>query len=68
MSNLLGKSHTFDDGSKIEIIQVKQREDDNDGNIEVITYLVTQGEHSLPRKLLMPLKQFISTYGHLFED
>ena len=57
---LLGKSHTFDDGDKIEIVQVKRRD-----NGPWITYHVYQGP-GIPRKLLMMADEFDVTYGHLF--
>lgn len=57
---LLGKSHTFDDGDKIEVVQVKRRD-----NGPWITYHVYQGP-GIPRKLLMMAEEFDITYGHLF--
>lgn len=60
---LVGKSYTFDDGSKIEIIQVKLT-DDNRGKF-LVTYLISQGPN-LPRKLIMGVDEFIGTFGHLF--
>jgi hypothetical protein len=57
---LLGKSHTFEDGDKIEVVQVKRRD-----NGPWITYHVYQGP-GIPRKLLMMAEEFDITYGHLF--
>lgn len=61
---LLGKTHSFDDGNVISVIQIKNRDSD-DGPIPYITYQVHQGT-SLPRKLVMKQSEFIDTYGHLF--
>lgn len=60
---LLGKSYTFDDGSKIEVIQVKLT-DENRGKF-LVTYLISQGPN-LPRKLVMGIDEFINSFGHLF--
>jgi hypothetical protein len=57
---LLGKSYTFEDGDRIEIIQVKRRDTG-----PWITYHVYQGP-GIPRKLLMTADEFDITYGHLF--
>jgi hypothetical protein len=57
---LLGKSYTFEDGDRIEIIQVKRRDQG-----PWITYHVHQGP-GIPRKLLMTADEFDVTYGHLF--
>lgn len=62
MSRLLGKIYTFEDGNQIEVIQVRQREEE-----EWVTYLVRQGP-GIPRKLVMPISEFMSTYGHLFPE
>jgi hypothetical protein len=57
---LLGKSYTFEDGDRIEIVQVKRRDQG-----PWITYHVYQGP-GIPRKLLMMAEEFDITYGHLF--
>jgi hypothetical protein len=57
---LLGKSYTFEDGDRIEVVQVKRRD-----NGPWITYHVHQGP-GIPRKLLMMADEFDVTYGHLF--
>jgi hypothetical protein len=64
MSDLVGKSFTFEDGARIEVIQVKTREVNNVSS-EYITYTVVTG-NSLPRKLVMEINQFKDNYGHLF--
>jgi hypothetical protein len=62
---LVGKSYTFDDSSKIEVIQCKKTDEDRGGHL--ITYLVTQGPN-LPRKLIMGAAEFVNTFGHLFKE
>jgi len=57
---LLGKSHTFDDGDKIEVVQVKRRDTG-----PWITYHIYQGP-GIPRKMVMMADEFSQTYGHLF--
>lgn len=57
---LLGKIYTFEDGDRIEVVQVKRRDTG-----PWITYHVYQGP-GIPRKLLMTAKEFEITYGHLF--
>lgn len=57
---LLGRSHTFEDGDRIEVVQVKRRDTG-----PWITYHIYQGP-GIPRKLLMEAEEFNNTYGHLF--
>ena len=57
---LLGKSYTFEDGDRIEVVQVKRRDTG-----PWITYHIYQGP-GIPRKLLMTAEEFDVTYGHLF--
>lgn len=57
---LLGKSHTFEDGDKIEVVQVKRRDTG-----PWITYHIYQGP-GIPRKMVMMADEFNQTYGHLF--
>ncbi len=59
--DLVGRYHRFDDGDKIEVFQVKHRGPEQ----TLITFYVTQGP-GIPRKLVMSLEEFKSTYGHLF--
>lgn len=61
MNPLIGRSYTFEDGDSIEVIQVKRRDDG-----EWVTYHINQGP-GIPRKLLLPLQEFMNTYGHLFK-
>ena len=65
MDNLVGKSYVFEDGSEIKVIQIKNR-DYQEEIKPFVTYTVVNGPN-LPRKLVMPLHEFIDTYGHLFE-
>ena len=57
---MVGKSYSFEDGSKIEVIQVKQRDDG-----PWVTYQISVND-SLPRKLTMHRKEFMDHYKHLF--
>lgn len=61
MNDLVGKSHTFPDGDSIKVVQIKLR----DANELWVTYHIQQGP-GIPRKLVMPLNEFMGTYGHLF--
>ena len=64
MSNtLVGKSYIFEDGAKIKIIQIKDR----DAGEQLVTYHVTRGPH-IPQKLVMTMVEFTSTFGHLFRE
>lgn len=60
MHELVGKSYVFEDGDKIQVMQIKLRDDG-----EWVTYHVTQGP-GVSRKLVMPLPEFMNNYGHLF--
>ena len=62
---LVGKSYTFDDGNKIEVIQCKMTEPDRGGTL--ITYHITLGP-GIPQKLVMSGPEFINTFGHLFKE
>lgn len=64
-NDLVGKEFVFDDGSVISVIQVKQKEIDNEPDF-MVTYTISQGRN-LPRKLVMQYKTFIENFGHLFE-
>ena len=61
---LVGKSYVFEDNSKIEVIQIKRTDENRGGHL--VTYHVTQGP-SIPRKLVMPMTEFVNTFGHLFK-
>ena len=60
MDRLVGQKFVFDDGNKIEVIQVKQRDDGM-----WVTYQISAND-SLPRKLTMHRKEFMDYYKHLF--
>jgi len=62
---LVGKSYTFEDGSKIEVIQCKKTDEDRGGHL--ITYFISQGPN-LPRKLVMPFNAFMDNFSHLFNE
>jgi hypothetical protein len=67
MSNIKrGDRYQFEDGNYIEVIQIKTAEYQNEVT-EMVTYHIS-GPRSLPRKLVMEINQFISNFGHLFED
>lgn len=64
-NKLLGKDYIFDDGSVIKVIQIKNR--DYNENIEPFVTFTVQTGNSLPRKLVMREQEFLDIYGHLFE-
>lgn len=61
LQSLVGKVHIFEDGDKIEIIQIKSRNEED----HLITVHITQGP-GIPRKLVFNVKEFTEHYGHLF--
>lgn len=61
VNRYLGKSHTFEDGDKIEVTQLKRRDSG-----WWVTYNIYQGP-GIPRRLLMVYEEFVGTFGHLFE-
>lgn len=62
MQNLVGKSHTFPDGNKLEVIEVKDR-----GEYFLVTYL-TYISPGIPRQLKMSAQEFLDNFGHLFDE
>ena len=58
---LVGKSHIFEDGQELKVIQTRLR-----GNDPWITAHHITG-HGIPRQITMTYIEFIDTYGHLFE-
>lgn len=64
--DLLGKKYKFEDGNYIEVIQIKSGEFQGE-NTQIVTYNIG-GPRNLPRKLVMDINQFISNFGHLFEN
>lgn len=61
--DLVGKKFVFADGDYLEVIQIKNRDEDT----QLVTYHVQQGP-GIPRKLVMTLTEFIATYGYLFGE
>ena len=61
---LVGKSYTFEDGNRMEVIQVKEQDELRGG--ASVTYLAYQGP-GIPQKLILNLEQFMDIYGQLFE-
>ena len=61
---LVGRSHTFEDGNRMEIIQVREVDELRGG--ASVTYLAYQGP-GIPQKLILNLEQFMDIYGQLFE-
>ena len=61
---LVGQSYVFEDGNKIEVIQVKKT-DENRGDY-LVTYHVSRGPN-IPQKLVLPVAEFLSYYSHLFD-
>lgn len=62
LQRLVGESYTFPDGDKIEVIQVKQRSEE-----EILVHFLTYQGPGIPRKLVMNSQAFLESYGHLFE-
>jgi hypothetical protein len=61
---LVGKSYTFEDGNRMEIVQVREQDELRGG--ASVTYLAYQGP-GIPQKLILNLEQFIDIYGQLFQ-
>ena len=61
---LVGQFYVFEDGNKIEVIQVKKT-DENRGDY-LVTYHISQGTN-IPQKLVLPVAEFLSYYSHLFD-
>lgn len=61
LQRLVGESYTFEDGDKIEVLQLKERSEDE----ILVHFLIYQGP-GIPRKLVMHSREFLETYGHLF--
>jgi hypothetical protein len=63
--DLVGKSYQFEDGNRIEITQVKRTDPERGGHY--VTYNIITGP-GVPRRLVMPIEEFLSTFAHLFKD
>ena len=61
INDLVGKKHIFPDGDSIEVTQIKNR----DEGVRLVTFHLQQGP-GIPRKLVLEMVEFMSTYGHLF--
>ena len=61
---LVGRSYTFEDGNRIEVTQVKQRDEEQGG--DTVTYNIITGP-GIPRRQLLPYNEFMGTFGHLFK-
>ena len=61
---LVGQFYVFEDGNKIEVIQVKKTDEDRGDYL--VTYHVSRGPN-IPQKLVLPVKEFLSYYSHLFD-
>ena len=62
MSDLIGKTYTFEDGATLTVIQVKRRDDGM-----WLTYETKRGP-TFPQRLVMLENEFIKVFGHLFKD
>lgn len=60
-ARLVGRQYVFEDGDRLEVLQVKRRETG-----PWVTYCVYQGP-GIPRKMVMHIDEFNVMYGHLFE-
>jgi hypothetical protein len=63
MQQLVGRSHTFPDGDRLEITQIKIR----DNGEPFVTFAAHSGP-GVPRKQVMSLSEFQGFYGHLFPE
>jgi hypothetical protein len=63
MTDLQGKSYTFEDGNSITVVQIKKTDEDRGGFL--VTYLIKTGP-GIPQKLILPMNEFMGHYGHLF--
>lgn len=63
MHEIIGKSHVFEDGDSITVIQIKSRGPEPED--QLVTFLIQQGP-GIPRKLVMYMPEFLGMYGHLF--
>jgi len=59
---LEGKQYHFEDGHSIEVIQVKSRDE---GKLWV--HYMVHHHSGIPRKLVMEINEFTTSFGHLFK-
>jgi len=57
----IGKTFVFEDGNSIKVTQMKPRSEG-----VLVTYEIQNGT-GIPRRLVMELKEFTNTFGHLFD-
>ena len=62
---LVGQFYVFEDGNKIEVIQVKKTDEDRGDYL--VTYHVSRGPN-IPQKLVLPVAEFLSYYSHLYDE
>lgn len=60
MSDLVGKTYTFDDGVTLTVLQAKRRDDGI-----WLTYETRRGP-TFPQRLVMLESEFHKVFGHLF--
>lgn len=58
--NLSDFTYEFEDGTTLHILQIKPG-----GENYRVHYTVTSDRGALPRKLVLPLQDFIDRFGHL---
>ena len=62
--NYIGQSFEFSDGRSIKILDVKLRDH---GEVHYwVTYEIRYSKNSIPKKLVMMEREFISNFGQLF--
>ena len=59
---LRGKIHDFGDGTKLHVIDVKQREE-----TAWVTY-ENQQPYAIPKRFSLKAEEFIHQFGHLFQN
>lgn len=59
---LRGKVYTFEDGSKLHVVDVKWREVG-----EWVTYEAVFN-NAIPKRFSLKAKEFVDKYGHLFQN
>ena len=62
--NLVGKIYTFTDGNRLEVLQIKLREEHNI-TVPVVTCMM-HSLNGLPKKQVMKESDFVQQFGHLF--
>ena len=66
IEQFIGKIYEFDDGRSIKIVDVNLRDT---GEVQYyVNYEVKYSKTSIPNRMLMAEKEFISNFNHLFFD